>query len=69
MTKAEDKELDKLLDLLENGIPIDGRHPGRSMSCREVSSCHSVTFLEGQFVTEIQSPSVARQRLPRVSLG
>ena len=28
MTDAQNNELDKLLDLLENGIPIDGRHPG-----------------------------------------
>ena len=28
MSAKQDADLDKLLDLLENGIPIDGRHPG-----------------------------------------
>ena len=28
MTRGEEKDLDKLLDLIENGIPVDGRHPG-----------------------------------------
>ena len=28
MTGSENQHLDYLLDLLENGIPVDGRHPG-----------------------------------------
>ena len=28
MSTQENRDLDNLLKLLENGIPIDGRHPG-----------------------------------------
>ena len=45
MSDGQNKELDNLLDLLENGIPIDGNHPGMANLTRDQQK-HFIALLE-----------------------